>query len=233
MKPRGLFITGTDTEVGKTHVSVSLLHLLRGLGLTAVGMKPVASGAERRSGQWVNADAQALRDASSFPLPYEQVNPYVFEPPVAPHLAAAQVGVRVDIARIRRRFHELAAKVECVVVEGVGGWRVPLNPEADVADLAAELGLPVLLVVGLRLGCISHARLTHESIMASGVTFGGWIANAVVADLPFSEDIVATLVDALRQEPLGILGFQAADDGASKCLPQQWNSQEILRLVMA
>lgn len=233
MTPRGLFVTGTDTEIGKTHASVSLLHLLRGLGLTVAGMKPVASGAERQAGRWVNADAQALRDASSFLLPYEQINPYVFEPPIAPHLAAAQAGVRVDIGRIRQCFTELASRVECVVVEGVGGWRVPLNPDADVAELAANLGLPVLLVVGLRLGCISHARLTHESILASGVSFGGWIANAVVPDLPYREDIIATLADALGQFPIGSIGFQEGLGGGAKCLPQQWNCQEILRLVMA
>jgi dethiobiotin synthetase len=232
MKARGLFITGTDTGIGKTHVSIRLLHVLQGFGLRVAGMKPVASGAKWQTGQWVNDDALALRAASSLPLAYQQVNPYVFEPPVAPHLAAEESGERVDLERIHQTFLALADGVDCVIVEGVGGWRVPLNADEDVSDLARALGLPVVLVVGLRLGCISHARLTHESIMASGLVFGGWIANQIEADLPRAVEIIATLTRALGHEPLAELAFHLESDGPD-ALKDHWNRCEILRLVEA
>jgi dethiobiotin synthetase len=233
MRIQGLFITGTDTGIGKTHVSVRLLRRLHASGVRVAGMKPVASGAEWQSGRWVNDDALALQAASSLTLPYAWVNPYVFEPPIAPHLAAAQSGQRVDLAEIQRTFLALAAEVDSVIVEGVGGWRVPLNADEDVAYLAGMLGLPVVLVVGLRLGCISHARLTHEAILASGVVFGGWIANAVEPDLPYAAEIVTTLTAALGREPLAELAFQAGADQPEAPSNDHWNQGEILRLVAA
>lgn len=233
MKAQGLFMTGTDTGIGKTHASIRLMHVLQDVGLCVAGMKPVASGAKWQSGQWVNDDALALQAASSLPLAYQQVNPYVFELPVSPHLAAEQSGGRVELERIHQSFLSLASGVDVVIVEGVGGWRVPLNAGEDVAALARLLGLPVVLVVGLRLGCISHARLTHESIMASGVPFGGWIANAVEADLPCAVGVKATLVRALGQEPLAELAYQAESGVVNAPSENHWNRSEILRLVVA
>lgn len=229
MKARGLFMTGTDTGIGKTHASIRLMRMLQDAGRHVAGMKPVASGARWQSGQWVNDDALALQAAASLPLAYRQVNPYVFELPVSPHLAAEQTGERIDLGRIHQAFLALASGVDAVIVEGVGGWRVPLNADEDVAALARLLGLPVVLVVGLRLGCISHARLTHESIMASGVAFGGWIANAVEAGLPCAAGVMTTLVRALGREPLAELAHQKEPDLAK----DHWNRSEILRLAVA
>lgn len=233
MKARGLFITGTDTGIGKTRVSVQLLRILRASGLRVAGMKPVASGATWQFGQWVNDDALALQAASSITLPYASVNPYVFAPPIAPHLAAEQAGQRVNLARIQESFLAMATDVDSVIVEGVGGWRVPLNADEDLADLARVLNLPVVLVVGLRLGCISHARLTHESIMASGVVFGGWIANAVEPNLPCASGIVTSLTAALKREPLAALAFQPDADQREVRPNGHWNRDEILRLAAA
>lgn len=173
----GYFITGTDTGIGKTMASVALLHALTRQGLTAVGMKPVASGCATTAEGLRNEDALALQAASSVALPYEQINPYAFALAIAPHIAAELAAISIDLEVIAGHYRQLATQAEVVVVEGVGGWRVPLNPQQDVADLAAVLDLPVILVVGLRLGCINHALLTADSIRARGLKLVGWIAN--------------------------------------------------------
>ncbi len=229
----GFFVTGTDTGVGKTHAAVRLMQTLHGAGLRVAGMKPVASGAVWQAGRWVNADALALMEASSIPLDYEQVNPYVFAPPVAPHLAAALAGTELRIEPLQRGLQALGERADCVIVEGVGGWRVPLNATQDVADLAVALGLPVLLVVGLRLGCINHARLTHASILASGAPFGGWIANPVEPELLQQEAVLECLCLALGQEPLGRLAFHAPDERSTTAWEDHWRLREILRLLTA
>jgi dethiobiotin synthetase len=175
--PRGFFITGTDTGVGKTYVAVALLRALAESGARVAGMKPVASGCQLEDGQLVNEDAMLLRRAANVEAGYAEVNPYAFGPAIAPHAAAAQAGVTIDLERLRSRFDALAARADCVIVEGAGGWQVPLGPGVGMADLAARLELPVLLVVGMRLGCINHALLTAESIAACGQRLAGWIAN--------------------------------------------------------
>jgi len=207
MSSAGFFVTGTDTGIGKTHVSVSLIRLLRTLGLGVLGMKPVASGAERCGEKWQNEDALALIGASSLALPYEWVNPYVFEAPVSPHLAAARAGRRVELAHLITAYRRLAAFADCVIVEGAGGWRVPLNPAEDIADLAVQLGLPVLLVVGMRLGCINHACLTQAAMQARGVSCAGWVANHLERELPCREEVLATLTERLGEPPVEELCF--------------------------
>jgi dethiobiotin synthetase len=207
MRKKGFFITGTDTGIGKTWATLYLMNVLRNRGLKVVAMKPVATGAISSEGRWVNEDALALQRAASIPVPYEQVNPFVFESPASPHIAAAQAGRRIDLGKITRIFSGLAESADGVLVEGVGGWKVPLNGREQVADLAGALGVPVILVVGLRLGCLNHALLTHAAIASSGVAFAGWIANRIVRDFPYAAENIETLTAELGGPPLAVLPY--------------------------
>jgi len=187
------YVTGTDTGIGKTVASSSLLHALRGRGLRAVGMKPLASGCEATPDGWRNEDALALQ-AASFPRPkYELVNPYALPQPLAPEIAAAEAGVTIELAPLRVAFADLRAMADIVVVEGVGGWAAPLSGTLDQADLARALDLPVVLVVGLRLGCLNHARLTAAAIAADGLRCIGWVANEVDPDMARRDENFALL----------------------------------------
>lgn len=202
MKENSFFITGTDTGVGKTWAALCLMRLLQARGLRMLGMKPVATGAIQREGRWVNEDALALRGAASFAVPYDQVNPYVYAPPTSPHIAAALAGEAIDLARIVKLFKVLEASADGVLVEGVGGWLAPLGARERVADLALALDLPVILVVGMRLGCLNHALLSHAAIRASGATWAGWIANHPVHDFPYAAETLALLTAELEGPPL-------------------------------
>lgn len=170
------FVTGTDTEVGKTHVTCALLRATRHLGLTALGMKPIAAGVES-DGR--NGDVVQLQAASSVAAPLKWVNPFLYESAIAPHIAAHETGRPIDIATIQRAFQRLQSLAEVIWVEGVGGFRVPLDDRHDTADLAQALGLPVILVVGMRLGCLNHALLTAEAIAQRNLRLAGWVANPV------------------------------------------------------
>jgi dethiobiotin synthetase len=203
------FVTGTDTGVGKTLVSCTLLHALVGQGLCAVGMKPVASGCRREGGQLVSEDVELLRAAGSLRLPLAQINPYAFEPPLAPHIAAAQAGTTISLSEIASAFKALTAQADVVVVEGVGGFRVPLNGREDTADLVVLLGLPVILVVGLRLGCINHALLTAEAIARRGLNLAGWVANRIDPAMAVQTENLAALTERLPAPCLGVLPHQA------------------------
>nr|WP_269450862.1 dethiobiotin synthase [Stenotrophomonas sp. MMGLT7] len=174
-----LYVTGTDTGIGKTFSSCVLLHALRAAGLRAVGMKPVASGCERVDGQWRNEDALALLSASDPQPSYADLNPYALPQPLAPELAAAEAGVDIGLDLVATAYGRLRSLADTVVVEGVGGWAAPLSADIDQADLVRALQLPVLMVVGLRLGCINHARLTAAAIAEAGLECIGWIANEV------------------------------------------------------
>jgi dethiobiotin synthetase len=178
VKP-GVFITGTDTGVGKTWIAAGLLLALRRLGVKAAGMKPVASGCEQTELGLRNADALLLAQCSGLDLPYASINPYAFLPPIAPHIAAAEVGVEITWPRIAQARQELAQAADFLVVEGVGGWQVPLGNDWTVADLAQRLGYPVLVVVGMRLGCINHALLTLDAVSQGKAPLMGWIANGI------------------------------------------------------
>jgi dethiobiotin synthetase len=195
LHPPGFFVTGTDTGVGKTLVACALLHAFARSGLRAVGMKPVAAGAVWEDGVLLNEDVAAQRAASNVEAPLPLVNPYCFEPPVAPHIAARLVGVEIDVARVTEAFDALSARAECVIVEGVGGFRVPLGRKLDSTQLAQALALPVVLVVGMRLGCLNHALLTRDAIARSGLRLAGWVANHIDPDLLYADDNV----DALRE----------------------------------
>ena len=177
-----LFITGTDTEVGKTWATLGIMARLQAQGLAVNGMKPVASGSERHGGKLRNQDATLIQAQSSGSPAYEQVNPYTFAEPIAPHIAARKERVEIDPDRVFAAFAELAASADRVVVEGIGGWRVPLSDGLQTEDLVRRLNLSVVLVVGLRLGCINHALLSAEAIQASGLPFTGWLANSICPD---------------------------------------------------
>jgi dethiobiotin synthetase len=197
------FITGTDTEIGKTLTSCALLHALAQAGLRAAGMKPVAAGAELRDGVWCNEDVDALAAAASLALPRELTTPYLLRDAIAPHIAAAREGIHIDLAHILHCYRQVAQQADAVVVEGVGGFRVPLAADADTADLAQRLALPVILVVGLRLGCLSHALLTAEAIAARGLRLAGWVANTVDAGMPHLQANVDALAERLPAPLLG------------------------------
>lgn len=195
--PSALFVTGTDTEIGKTAASTALLHALRRRGLRAVGMKPVASGSQDLGQGLRNEDALALQ-AASRPVPdYIDVNPYALRQPIAPELAAAEDGVDIALAPIVAAFERLRATADVVVVEGVGGWLAPVSVHLDQLDIVRALHLPVVLVVGLRLGCVNHARLTAHALQASGVECLGWIGNHIDPAMQRQDENVATLVQRL------------------------------------
>ncbi|RQH09798.1 dethiobiotin synthase [Paraburkholderia dinghuensis] len=193
--PLGLFVTGTDTEIGKTFVSAALLRGFARAGLRAAGMKPIAAGAFERDGAWHNDDADQLDAAASVPLPSDLRTPYLLKEPAAPHIAAALEGVTLDIGHIVACYRQARERADVVVVEGVGGFRVPLDATRDTADLAVALDLPVVLVVGMRLGCISHALLTAEAVAARGLFIAGWVANCIDPAMTFPEENI----DALRE----------------------------------
>lgn len=211
--PRGYFIVGTDTGVGKTLVACALLHAFARAGHRAVGMKPVAAGAARRAdGLLVNDDVAQLLAASNVACALDLVNPYCFEPAIAPHIAAARAGVQIDLARVATACTALAAKADTVIVEGVGGFCVPLSRDADAADLAYRLGLPLILVVGVRLGCLNHAILTAQAIRARGLNLAGWIANHIDPAMPAAAENIAALAERLAAPLVGELAFMAAPD---------------------
>jgi dethiobiotin synthetase len=202
---RGIFVTGTDTDCGKTEISLGLMAAWQGRGFRTLGMKPVATGCEPGPAGLQNADAQRLRAQGSSQAPYGLVNPYAFTPPVAPHIAAGQAGVEIELAPIASAYRTLAAESDVVVVEGVGGWRVPLSASLSVSDLPGALKLPVLLVVGLRLGCLNHALLTVESIRAQGVHLAGWVANGIDPGMLESDANLATLAALIGAPCMGVL----------------------------
>ncbi len=190
---KGVFITGTDTEVGKTCFTVSLMETLKKQGKIVAGMKPIASGASLRNGKLINDDANLIMQHCSHPTDYDLINPFVFEPPVAPHIAAQQKKEKIDINQILSCYEQLLSINDYVVVEGVGGWRVPLSGGLSIVDLVQALSLPVILVVGLKLGCINHSILTAEAIKADGLNLLGWISNHLYKDYMYAEETIITL----------------------------------------
>lgn len=200
---RGWLVTGTDTAVGKTLISAALIHLLVRGGERVVGMKPIASGG-RNSGDGLRSDdAAMLVAAANVNADYKNINPYIFAPAIAPHIAADEVGVRIDLEKVLSHFEILVQASDAIVVEAVGGWRAPLGRGITVEQLAKTLDLPVIMVVGLKLGCISHALLTADAIMASGLTLAGWVANVVDPEMDRVEENVATLRQQLTSPLLG------------------------------
>lgn len=218
MNHTAVFIAGTDTGIGKTHAACSLLQALCEAGYSACGMKPVASGCLATPDGLRNDDALALLAAGSAPVPYAQINPIALREPLAPHLAAAHEGVTISLTPLRRAFEQLSAGHQRVVVEGVGGWLVPLAPGLSAADLALQWSLPVILVVGLRLGCINHALLSARAIQADGCQLLGWVGNRVDPDMLAVDENIATLRELLPVPCLGILPFGIAPRQAASHL---------------
>jgi dethiobiotin synthetase len=206
----GIFITGTDTGAGKTVAACALLRAYAARGLRAAGMKPVASGIA--VGARCNEDVAALEAAGNVRVPLAVRNPYAFTPAIAPHLAAAQAGVKIELGRIDRAYRELTRCADRVVVEGAGGAFSPLDDAHDMLDIAATIGLPVLLVVGVRLGCLNHALLSALAIRARGLALAGWIANTIEPALPCFDQNVATIERRLAAPRLATL--QWSDAGA-------------------
>ena len=195
------FVTGTDTDAGKTVVTAGLMLAARRRGLTVAGGKSVASGCERTPLGLRNADALAIQAQCHPALPYDAINPFAFEPAIAPHIAAGEAGIPLTLASLERPMRSLLARnADLTLIEGAGGWRVPLNERESLSDLAIALALPVVLVVGVRLGAINHARLTLESIRGDGLTVAGWVASGIDPDLPRCRQNLDTLAGWLGEQ---------------------------------
>ena len=221
---KGYFLTGTDTGIGKTWVGCGLITALRQRGQRVIGMKPVASGCQRTPQGLRNDDALRLQTVSTVEVPYDSINPYTFEPPIAPHIAAREAGVAIVFARIRALAEALALHADYLIVEGVGGWRVPLGQDGDVAALAAALNLPVVLVVGIRLGCLNHALLSAAAITATGLPLAGWVANLIDPHTERLSENLETLKQGIAAPCLGVTPFLPAfaPEHLAACLHLQW-----------
>lgn len=219
MKKR-YFIAGTDTDVGKTKVSEMLLTRAGQLGLSTLGLKPVAAGAEQIDDHWSNEDARALMAASSVKLDYAQVNPVLLKQPIAPHIAAHQEQKRLSVQTISGycRGTFMTTQADFVLVEGAGGWRVPLNFNETLADVAKDLQLDVILVVGMKLGCLNHALLTAEAIERDGLKLAGWIANCIDPEMAVRNENIQTLQRMLRVPLIGVLPYLNEGEDA----PENW-----------
>lgn len=204
----GYFITGTDTDVGKTIVSLQLINHLKSLGKKVACMKPVSAGCYVTEDGLRNEDAVQLQQASSVNLPYELINPYAFEPPIAPHIASEKQGIIIDKQHIKNCYRKISHESDVVVAEGAGGWLVPINATETMADIAVELNVPVILVVGMRLGCLNHALLTASSIEQTGLHFAGWVANHLDPEMLNQQDNIASLQQRLPAPLLGTVLYQ-------------------------
>ena len=209
------FVAGTDTEIGKTFVACALLHALRNQGLSAIGMKPVAAGTDENGR---NDDVEALIAASGVKAPRDLVNPYLFAPAIAPHIAAVEAGRPIDLERIAQSFAALRPLADAIIVEGVGGFCVPLGPQVDAADLAQRLALPVILVVGMRLGCINHALLSAQAIAARGLRLAGWVANRIDPNMARFDENLASLEARLAAPLLGVIPANSTPEIAARLL---------------
>ncbi len=205
----GFFVTGTDTGVGKTTATLALMAAFQRRGLRVAAMKPVAAGCERSADGLRNDDALRLMAQASVTLPYELVNPYAFEAPIAPHIAAGEQGVEIALPRLQAAYGEIRQRADVVLVEGAGGWLVPIGESGSMADVPAALGLAVINVVGIRLGCINHALLTELAVRQHGCTPVGWIANHLQPDTLRAEQIVQSLQSRLDAPLLGRIGYDA------------------------
>src|ERR1051325_106275 len=201
----GYFITGTDTGVGKTLIASALVHAFAANGHRAIGMKPVAAGCVLREGRLVSDDVAQLMAASNVCAPLQHINCYSFQPAIAPHIAANQAGVEIELEVIKQAYAALAVLADVIIVEGVGGFCVPLSDRADTMDMAQALGLPVILVVGMRLGCLNHALLTAAAIKREGLELAGWIANGVDPNMEMPEENLRSLKQRIHAPCLGVV----------------------------
>lgn len=207
---KGIFITGTDTGIGKTYFTLACINALQQANVKTVAMKPVASGAERINDQLRNEDALLIQEALNHDVDYDLINPYAFAPPTSPHIAAADAGLEIDLNIIQQSYLRLTADAEFAIVEGVGGWLAPLSNKLTVADMAKAVGLPVVMVVGIRLGCLNHAMLTAQAIEQSGVSLAAWVANFIEPTLASADEQVDYLSRSLGMAPLAKLEWGQA-----------------------
>jgi len=207
---QGYFITGTDTNAGKTWATIALMRYFKQQGKTVVGMKPVAAGCTTQNGQLKNEDALLIQENASVQIDYGLINPYAYELSVSPHIAG--INNPVNLPKIVEKFNSLKALAEIVLVEGAGGWYAPLNDHEDISDLAKELALPVIIIVAIKLGCINHAKLTWQAIRYSGIPCAGWIAVCVDPDMLNREENIHTIKTALNAPLLGVLPYLASAD---------------------
>ncbi len=199
-----VFITGTDTGVGKTYVAVKLMRQYIAQGHKVIGMKPIAAGCEMIDGIWQNEDVAKLMAASNVQAPREWVNPYCFDEPIAPHIAAAKHGVQIDMAEIQQAYENLKSLADIVVVEGAGGLLVPIDDQCTMADIALALNLPVIMVVSIKLGCLNHTLLTVEALKARQIRLSGWVAN-IIAPLEYAWQNIESLQERLHMQPLNLV----------------------------
>lgn len=225
---KGFFITGTDTGVGKTLVAVALTRALVTRGLRTAVMKPVAAGSMPTPDGARNDDALELLGASNVAASYEDVNPWLLATPASPHLAARAEGVSIRLEPILASYGRLAERSDVLLVEGAGGWLAPISATGTMADIAEALALPVILVVGMRLGCLSHALLTRESIRARGLPFAGWVANKMATEMPLCAANIDTLTSRFGMPPLGVVPSVGAHPGAA---PDPWAIEAAKNLV--
>ena len=212
MRRAPFFVTGTDTEVGKTFVAAALLLSARNRGLHCVALKPVAAGCTRTKAGLVNDDALGLIAASGANLDYDTVNPVALEPPIAPHIAAQQAGMALSASALARHCREaLGDDFDFAIIEGAGGWLVPLNATETLADVCVDLGARPILVVGMKLGCLNHALLTADAIIASGGELAGWVANCPTPEMHVFDENVASLRERLPAPCLGVVPYLGKD----------------------
>ncbi|QUX96854.1 dethiobiotin synthase [Marinomonas sp. CT5] len=220
MKKR-FFVTGTDTDAGKTYVTVGLLNAAQRAGLKSIGLKPIAAGADRVDGKLRNDDALLIQQASSVKLAYEQVNPVVLEEAIAPHIAAMKEGRLITVSRLEGFIKgALLTPNAFALVEGAGGWRVPLNDRELLSDLARKLEFPVILVVNMKLGCLNHAILTAEAIIRDGLTLAGWVANSGSEKMPCYEENLASLTSIMSAPLLGVLPWNESEEDSTQAFDE-------------
>jgi len=220
---KGFFIAGTDTGIGKTFVSCALLQALADKGERIGAMKPIAAGCEKTPDGWQNDDALQLMQHTNIELSYQLVNPVALPPPIAPHIAIEEAGESVTIAQLTKHFEQIKDRADYFIVEGAGGWLVPLNESESMADIPKAFGLDVILVVGIRLGCINHALLTVDAIQQSGNQLAGWVANIIDPKMLMTNENILTLKDRIRAPLLGTLPYMDTNEVSTALLKLNTN----------
>jgi dethiobiotin synthetase len=227
---RGVFVAGTDTGIGKTRVTAGLIRALRAMQLRAIGMKPIASGAMTVDGMRSNQDAVTIAEVSTPGAPLSDINPYCLNLPVSPHIAAERDGIVIDLEHIARAYDRLTGRCDVVVVEGTGGWLAPIGPDMTMADVACRLRLPVVLVVGLRLGCLNHALLTAHAIESAGASLIGWIGSVIDADMAALHENLQTLTQRLPAASWALLPYAPGSEHDADALEPAARALRAVRL---
>jgi dethiobiotin synthetase len=232
MKNNIFFVTGTDTDVGKTYVSDLLLRAIAKAGKSTLGFKPISAGCEQTPDGLRNEDALILQAASSVSVKYDDINPIAFAPPIAPHIAAEQVGKSIELGELQTHFETMQGyQADALLIEGAGGWRLPLSRKGTyLSDFVLQNQLPVILVVGMRLGCLNHAMLTVQAIERDGLKCVGWIANQLSDDMPVYEENLATLRELMPAPLIASVPYMPAIDNSQKVMHQHEEFEAVFNL---